>query len=1248
MAEGVEDLALLGVVIEERGVDPTISKLDTLAAKGTAAEKATTQLTQSQRELAAASVQTANATTQAATATASAASKLADAHADLVARMDRLVATSKTLDGANKTAASSLVTEAAGVRSLAEGTAQAALVQERFDKVLANLNANSRAAAQATETHTTANRYLTRDMALAQIAAQKMDDAITHGSKGHAEHVAGLTRITGALGSMVGHAIGVPPVVDRIGEVLGEFAIGATLTLGVTAGLAAIAIAYEKITASSQEAKKSAEAFRETDVGLAARARAQAQERDLTGKSAFGTSLLGSIDVVGTTKEITDAQRALRGFREELESGDTGNLGILRFGAVNQQLIALRREFGAGRITLDQYQHGLTELDRAFPGFEREILRSRELGNTFDEAAKAVGRLQAAEANAAAEARSLIAAHGQPGTSFATGGEAAVRLAESRKALEDAETRAQAATSGGALGVQAITDQREALDKATAKWKDYVIATGDATLAQTAYSDALGHHNAVAQQFLRESQAEIAANERTTRTLQLQAEVTRGTGEIDKQRALNAAFGESDLTLRELAIRYDAVNQKRQNALTHEKAERDQLDALTDSMAAQQTRAAELAAERARTDARRDTGISTDAAITSAEQEASLVGKTADEVARQRIEFAAINEQTAARVTLMKALERADADDAAAAYDIYDNTLLAIRARRDLAIANRDVATSTETSAMQQNREAIEAENAALASGAAQRKGYEIDLKAELELRKAIATIHDPGLLSARESEIEATRQAEQQHRILSESIEKMEARAKQVGHEVASVITSALDSLNKKGADFFQTWWDAGKRGLNKFIGDAVGQLASEKFGSVFGVGEGAAQAQLQAAGMMMIDSGRWSTAANGGVADAGTVFNPVGQSSGVGSALGYGAIALGGLSTGYGLGGAFYSQSHGALGNYARGAAGGAAAGALTGAAIGSVIPGIGTAVGAVAGAVTGFIGGILGVGSASKEAARQTRDLRQALADTMMGLRADVSHDSLAQSLAQTHAQYDQVRKQIEEAYSGGGANSDTVRERNKLLAETTELEKQRNEQLREEAAAMSRYFTEDLRVRELRAKGDTAAADALEFQNQQEKERDDYRRTHDMSQQANVDQYKYLVYVQSLEKNSDALKENTAALYTLRGQPSGFKLEPYLQEFGKAQPYPGQFQVPTPFVPPLSPLAPPMLTRTVNAAARAGAQAPYIDLRGSTFQFPNVVDGDKAADAFLKKLDRTKESTVGSNGTRAAALERMTLS
>jgi hypothetical protein len=111
-------------------------------------------------------------------------------------------------------------------------------------------------------------------------------------------------------------------------------------------------------------------------------------------------------------------------------------------------------------------------------------------------------------------------------------------------------------------------------------------------------------------------------------------------------------------------------------------------------------------------------------------------------------------------------------------------------------------------------------------------------------------------------------------------------------------------------------------------------------------------------------------------------------------------------------------------------------------------------------------GFIGGIVGVHKASKEAAEATKQLRDALEQSMQSLRNRVNHDDLGEAIRQVNEERKKAAQQIEDAYAYGDKNSANVKERNRLLAEMNALEDKYIAQLKEEAAAKSRYFTEDL--------------------------------------------------------------------------------------------------------------------------------------------------------------------------------------
>lgn len=192
-------------------------------------------------------------------------------------------------------------------------------------------------------------------------------------------------------------------------------------------------------------------------------------------------------------------------------------------------------------------------------------------------------------------------------------------------------------------------------------------------------------------------------------------------------------------------------------------------------------------------------------------------------------------------------------------------------------------------------------------------------------------------------------------------------------------------------------------------------------------------------------------------------------GKADGIGAKLlGLGSAAIGGGLAGYQIG---QSSGSGVVG-----ALGGAASGALAGSAFGA--PGI------AVGAVAGFIGGIIGAGNAAKEAAKQMHELQASLALNIESIKASLSGDVLGQAIAKVKADFDALRKQTEDAYSGGGAGSEQVRNRNTVLAQLNSLEAQRIQQLRDEAAVVLQQLNENVEIQILRNNGLTDEADAME--------------------------------------------------------------------------------------------------------------------------------------------------------------------
>lgn len=194
--------------------------------------------------------------------------------------------------------------------------------------------------------------------------------------------------------------------------------------------------------------------------------------------------------------------------------------------------------------------------------------------------------------------------------------------------------------------------------------------------------------------------------------------------------------------------------------------------------------------------------------------------------------------------------------------------------------------------------------------------------------------------------------------------------------------------------------------------------------------------------------------------------------------------AAGVGGLVGAYGAGAAVGSLTT----SKTAGALGGAAAGAATGAAAGTIIPGIGNIVGGIIGGVVGGIGGLLSAANQGKQAAAQMQIAQQQLGKSLDALRATFANDSLSAAIAQARAQFDDLRKSTEAAYSGKRNEA----ERNRVLEELNTLEARRVEILQQQAAVALALATQDLDARTLAAAGRTGEAEALRDQIAAQKE------------------------------------------------------------------------------------------------------------------------------------------------------------
>lgn len=523
----------------------------------------------------------------------------------------------------------------------------------------------------------------------------------------------------------------------------------------------------------------------------------------------------------------------------------------------------------------------------------------------------------------------------------------------------------------------------------------------------------------------------------------------------------------------------------------------------------------------------------------------------------------------------------------------------------------------------------------ALAVGVSQKVADAVRREAEEHERLSIA------LGKVKDAQAESARQEQQ---AADEAQREMERRAKELHRTVSSTIEGILTDLDhhrNPGAAL----WENLKRGAIKAVSDILAEKWDGKIADILGIQipatkqEKAAKEMNTAADKMLRAAGIMNSA-DGTVADAGTIFNP--QKSAVARYLEQiGKVAgagYGGYQAGYGIGQATGSRVLGAVG------------GAFTGAKLGAAIAG---PVGAAVGGLAGFVGGILGAGDAAKEAAAKLEAAKISFKNSWDAIVAEINGDTLAGSIAGAKDRFQQLKQQYADTLNAWEIIHGKLATG---IQDISKLEDEYIAKLKEEAAAKERYFSESLDVRILRAQGKTKEADALELRNQQEQERDEFRRTHNMVDDPttheddatvaqNIADYNKLLYAQSLE-----LRANTKALSelntTVRGGPSGFKLNGYVQQYGAGLPHPA---APLPWTPPMLPvgLTPPNAPQFSQSSSTGKAAPAPIVLNNPVFQFPNIVDGKVAAKAFLGELDKTVAATGGLNTTRAVALNKMTV-
>jgi gas vesicle protein len=741
--------------------------------------------------------------------------------------------------------------------------------------------------------------------------------------------------------------------------------------------------------------------------------------------------------------------------------------------------------------------------------------------------------------------------------------------------------------------------------------------------------------------------------------------------ELGKLGALNGAYRESATSLQILGLQYDGQIQKSADAKEHHGRELTALNSLTDGITRrkiaqvllneQLQRAVQLQSAR---DSRADT-------LRSAQQGVILAGQDPATAERTRNQFEEFNRRQDAERTL-KEQEEQNEKDIVGARQRGDATLLrAIEQRRaaqkveyDEAVAGAHRVGEANDAAITKAREAATKLSVGLtvSDTEAQTRGIRAMMAAELQGGKAVERMrvqlagNEAVQRAVNDATARGTEITNEQADSLRQSAEAA-ARASIEAEKLRAVYQEVSGAVNQFFTDVFnrKNPVPALAQQIKAEIIAAVSQPITAKITAsivkVLGIDvpaskqekaakdmNTAADKQLRAAQIMAgqtpdVGGGPGSTTED---PRAAAIRRYGAQIAGVAGA------GLGGYGAGYGIGQATGSGTLGAIG------------GAITGAKLGAAFgpPGM------VVGALAGFAGGILGAGDAAKEAAAKLAAAQKAFQNAFDAFKAEIAHDPLSAQIANVRAQADAIRQASADAVTF----NDLIHGKwHQTMQEITDAENERIQQLEEEAAALRHYFDEDLDVRILRAQGKDKEADALEIRNRQERERDEYQRTHKMVDDPktheddaevaeNIANYNKLLYAQSLElqANTKALNELNTSLHNA---PSGFKIEGYIQQYAKAAPYPGQWQVPTnPFVPPMSPLNPPMLSQsnTGKVATVTFAPGSIVVQESKTPQLTAEAIGKVAAKAFLAEVDKTVAATGGPNTTRAVALNTMSVS
>lgn len=183
-----------------------------------------------------------------------------------------------------------------------------------------------------------------RELGRVEAATLRMNRTMTLGS---AQTSAAFNAMRGSMTSLAASALQTAPGVAQLGSVIGSLAFGSVVTVGVLAGLAAITVAWRKLTEDTREAKKA------TDDAIAALDK-------LAPKGTEASAILSQVQVARAALSQIELQGARIGALQKAQGKDPFITDVAR--AETAELLA--KNAAAARALQTQIRNGEDEIRR--------------------------------------------------------------------------------------------------------------------------------------------------------------------------------------------------------------------------------------------------------------------------------------------------------------------------------------------------------------------------------------------------------------------------------------------------------------------------------------------------------------------------------------------------------------------------------------------------------------------------------------------------------------------------------------------------------------------------------------------------------------------------------------------------------------------------------------------------------------------------------------------------------------------